>query len=118
MNNNAKCEFKRLERAMRRLKKNIAKLERGIVNRLDKSYDVVINAICSDLVTDKTFKDGQKLHRIDPVTGECIDYLIYFPDSDKIHKIHYYLEAYLITNRDVLEEDKIGELEGLIRYFR
>lgn len=117
MNNNAKCEFKRLERGIKRLKKKIVKLERGIVNKLDKSYDVVINAFHSNLVTDKIFRDGQKLHRIDSDTGECVDYLIYFPDSDKIHKIHDYLVAYLIANRDFLDDKVCGELEGLIRYF-
>lgn len=116
MNNDAK-EIKRLERRIRRLDKKIIKCKKGIVRRLDQSCQDVKNAILSDIVTDKTFRDGRKLHRIDPVTGECVDYLIYFPDYDKISKIRGYLEAYLITNCDVLDDKVCGELEDLIRYF-
>ena len=117
MNNNVNNEIKRLERSIRRLKKKTDKLERGIVNRLDKSYKDVINAICQKLKTKKTLTLHSSMCSTDDETGELIDYLVYFPDSSTVLKIKDYLEAYLITNREVLEEDKIGELEGLIRYF-
>lgn len=117
MNNNVKNEIKRLERSIRRLKKKTEKLERGIVNRLDKSYQDVINAIHQKLETKKTLTLHSSMCRVNDETGELIDFLVYFPDSSTVNRVRDYLEAYLIINRDVLEEDKIGELEGLIRYF-
>lgn len=115
--NNINCEIKRLERGIRRLKKKTDKMEKRILNELDRSHDNIKNAIIQKLSTKNTKVGYNQVFRIDQETGEICDILLYFEDYDKMYKIRWYLEAYLITNRDVLEESQIGELEGLIRYF-
>lgn len=99
------------------LEKKIARQKKRLIRRLKRSYIDVKNAIIHNLYTEDIHIRDNMMHTVSPETGECIDYLVYFPDSSIIHKIKDYLEAYFITNRDVLEEDKIGELEGLLRYF-
>lgn len=117
MNNNINCEIKRLERGLKRLKKKTDKMEKRILNELDRSHRNIKNAIIQKLSTKETKVGYNQVFRIDQETGEVVDLLLYFEDYDKMYKIRWYLEAYLITNRDVLEESQIGELEGLIRYF-
>lgn len=116
MNNNVKGEIKRLERSIRRLKKKTDKLERGITRRLGRSYRDVINAIHAGLDDKDVCTIRKSIARIDNETGGLVDYLVYFPEYDMLRKTVHYLEAYLITNRDVLEEKEIGELESLIRH--
>lgn len=110
-------KMKLLKQKIKRLDKKIARQKKRIIRRLKRSYMDVKNAIIHNLYTDDIHVRDNMMHTVSQETGECIDYLVYFPDSSIIHKIKDYLEAYLITNRDVLEEDKIGELEGLLRYF-
>ena len=110
-------KMKLLKLKIKRLDKKIARQRKRIIRRLKRSYMDVKNAIIHNLYTDDIHIRDNMMHTVSPETGECINYLVYFPDSSIIHKIKDYLEAYLITNRDVLEEDKIGELEGLLRYF-
>ena len=50
---------------------------------------------------------------VDLDTNDMIGELRLFK-NDEAYRIYYYLSAYLITNRDVLEPDKITELENLI----
>ena len=109
---------------MKLLKLNIKRLDRKIIRqrmricrRLEKSYYDVKNAIIHNLSNDNIHVRDNMIHTISPITGECIGYLVYFPDYEKLFKIKHYLEAYLITNREVLEEERVGELEGLLRYF-
>jgi hypothetical protein len=109
--------MKLLKLNIKRIKKKLERNKRKIARRLTKSYIDVKDAIIHHLYNDEVLGYGSLLHAVSPITGECYDYLMYFPDYDIISKIKNYLEAYLITNRDVLEEDEIGELEGLIRYF-
>lgn len=110
-------KMKLLEFKLIVLEKKIERNKRKTIRRLKRSYMDVKNAIIHNLYTDDIHVCDNMMHTVSSETGECIDYLVYFPDSSIIHKIKDYLEAYLITNRDVLEEDKIGELEGLLRYF-
>lgn len=110
-------KMKLLKLTIKRLEKKIERNKRKTIHRLERSHMDVKNAIIHNLYTEDIHIRDHMMHTVSQETGECIDYLVYFPDSSIIHKIKDYLEAYLITNRDVLEEDKIGELEGLLRYF-
>jgi hypothetical protein len=116
--NNINCEIKRVERSIRRLKKKTERLEKGVTRRLGRSYRDVINAIMANLNDKEIHTIGKSIARIDDGTGALVDYLVYFPESDTIYKIVYYLKAYLTTNRDVLEEKNICELENLIRHLK
>lgn len=116
MNNNVKGEIKRLERSIRRLKKKTDKLKRGITRRLGRSYSDVINAIHVGLDDKDVHVINNRIGRVHPEEGYLCDYLMYFPDYDMIAKIKKYLDAYLITNRDVLEDNVIDELEKLLEY--
>lgn len=109
--------IRRLELSIKRLDKKIERLKIKTIRRLRQSHMDIKNAIIHGYCNNEVMTDYNTLFRVDQETGECVDYLIYFPDYDKIAKIKRYLEAYLITNRDVLEDEKIGELEGLLRYF-
>ena len=107
---------RRLEKKLERLNK---KLEGGqIRRRLGRSHMDIRYAIETRLETDEFHAGYEQIFRVDQKTGECVDYLIYFPNYDIIAKIYKYLEAYLITNEGVLEDSTVGELEGLMRYFR
>ena len=41
-----------------------------------------------------------------------------FPDYNDIARVKYYLEAYLLTNEDVLEAETIEELKRLIELYK
>lgn len=110
-------KMKLLELNIKRLDKKIKRNEKKIIRRLQKSYRDVKHAIIHQLEGDRVYTRNNRIFTISQETGECTDYLVYIPEYNTIHRIKYYLDAYLTTNRDVLEESEIGELEGLLRYF-
>lgn len=90
------------------------------------SYDTVLEAFYQESTfgSDKCFLASGyncSLAKIDPDTNMPVDVLMYFPDYTAIQLTKKYLEAYLITNEDVLAEidpDRIDELKSLIERYR
>lgn len=114
--------MKNTAKTLKKLKKRISKLENKLVTNiqdsLSYSMDIVITA--TDFyekigVTDKIVEHN-RVAKIDPETGEICHYLYYFRDFNDIYRIIYYLDAYLTTNKDVLDEEQIDELKRLIDY--
>ena len=110
-------KIKRLERKIQKLERKCDRQKRGIVKRLRQARIDIRDAIIHKLYTDEIGTYKNSCFKIDQETGECVDYLIYFPNYDYISKIRYYLDAYLTTNRDVLEPKDIVKLERLLEYF-
>lgn len=110
-------KIKRLERKIQKLNRKCDRQKRGVIRRLRQARIDVREAIIHELHTNEidTYKNG--CFRIDQETGECVDYLIYFPNYDYISRIRYYLNAYLTTNREFLEPKDIVKLEKLLEYF-
>lgn len=110
---------KKIARQEKRVTRLINRLTTKLNNDLRPAYNTILSAITNAHLIDQPdlhITNGNRISRIDPVTGELRDYLVYFPEYDTICRIKQYLDAYLVTNRDVLEEPKICELEKLIDY--
>lgn len=87
-----------------------------------KSFDNVVEAIQlqSTCGSEKHFlvnDDNTAMGRIHPQYGDIEDILMYFPDYTDMALTRKYLEAYLTTNRDVLGQVEINELERLLKRF-
>lgn len=103
-------------------KKNFNRRVNKLFKAFPKSFDDVVEAIqlqstCGSekhyLVND----DNTAIGRIHPQYGDIEDILMYFQDYTDIALTRKYLEAYLTTNRDVLEQTDINELERLLKRF-
>jgi hypothetical protein len=103
----------RLDRKIARLKKKTSK---SFTKNLKKSHQFMTYAVNFPIeYTGHEYDiDTGRVCRIDPETGELRDFFLYFAEYNTIWRIRYYLDAYLTTNRDVLEEDQIYELEYLL----
>jgi hypothetical protein len=115
-----KAEVKRLEREIQMLIDKVDCLNAEISARLPQSHTDLINAIfCEGIRNEQTDVDHYRklIHRIDQETGECVDYFLYFEDYSPMSRIKYYLEAYKLTNEDVLEQKELDELTKLIERF-
>lgn len=107
----------------RKLNKKITKLNKEITKLFDVSYDTVLEAFYQETVfgSDKAFLASNcncSIAKIDPDTNFPVDVLMYFPDYFAIQSTKKYLEAYLLTNEDVLDEDEIVELKSLIDRYK
>lgn len=96
------------------IENKLKKLTEELSNRLSDSMGDVTTAIAMKPTLDNLSVDHNALCRIHPETGELHDYLVHFPEYDDIAKIKYYLDAYLITNEDVLDEKDSEKLQYLI----
>lgn len=115
-----KAEMKQLERSIQKLQVKLDRINAEISARLPQSHTDLINAIfCSEIRNEQTDVDliRKRICRIDPGTGECVDYFLYFENYSPIDRIKYYLEAYKLTNEDVLEQKELDELTELIKHF-
>jgi antitoxin component HigA of HigAB toxin-antitoxin module len=115
-----KAEMKRFERSMQKLKDKIDRLNAEISARLPQSHTDLINAIfCEKIRNEQTDVDHirKRICRIDQETGEYVDYFLYFENYSPLDRIKYYLEAYKLTNKDVLEQKELDELTELIKHF-
>lgn len=99
---------------MKSVNKKIRKLTAELSNHLSNSMDEVTTAIVMRPTLDNLCTDRNSICRIHPETGELHQYLVYFPEYDDIAKIKYFLDAYLTTNEDVLEQKDITKLTYLI----
>ena len=118
--NKRKNEMKRLEQKIQRLRAKLDRINAEISARLPQSHTDLINAVfCPEIHNEQTDVDTirKRICRIDQETGECIDYFLYFEDYSPIARIRYYLEAYKLTNEDVLEQKQLDELTELIKHF-
>lgn len=93
-----------------------------LVKAFPKSFDDVVEAIqlqttCGSERHYLVNNDNTAIGRVNPPYNDIEDILMYFPDYTDISLIHKYLEAYLITNREVLEQKDIDELERLLKRF-
>ena len=111
----------KLERKIRKVKRKLARLDRKLKKQTTTRLDLAIETLATNpdhyMYEGVHFYDGHKLIYIDQTTGECLNHIINLPDFNTYNRISYYLEAYLTTNRDVLEEKQIIELEQLLKYF-
>ena len=110
--------MKKLTKLIPGLSKKVKRLEKRLCEELREAHDKVTTAITHEarLEGDDIICFGHYVARVDQTTGEIVDYLVHFPDFDKIAKISGFLDAYLITNQDVLDSKTIDELESLINY--
>jgi hypothetical protein len=93
-----------------------------LVKAFPKSFDDVVEAIQLQCTcgSEKHFlvnDDGTAIGRVNPPYNDIEDILMYFPDYTDMSLTHKYLEAYLTTNRDVLGQSDINELERLLKRF-
>lgn len=115
-----KNKMKRLKRQIRKLRIKIDRLDAETSARLPQSHTDLIDAIfCPEIRNEQTDVDTicKRICRIDPETGECVDYFLYFEDYSPLARIRYYLDAYKTTNEDVLEQKELDELTELIKHF-
>ncbi len=115
-----KREVKRLEREIKALIAKVDRLNAEISARLPQSHTDLINAVfCPEIRNEQTeiACDRKQIFRINPETGECVDFFLYFENYSPIARIRYYLEAYKTTNEDVLEQKELDELTELIKHF-
>lgn len=103
-------------------KKNFNRKLDKLFKGFPKSFDDVVEAIQLQTTcgSEKHFlvnNDNTAMGRIHPQYGDIEDILMYFQDWNDIALIHKYLDAYLTTNRDVLEQKDIDELERLLKRF-
>lgn len=113
MKNDRKTE-KKLEKSIERLEKRIKKLNKDLETNLSSALEVVMTGISMKPSCKNLDIYNNRIARINPETGELDNFILYFPDYHEISRICHYLEAYLTTNCDVLEEDTIDEIESLI----
>jgi hypothetical protein len=116
MKNNLDRKIARVTKKITRLKK---KTSESLTKNLKKSHQFLTQAVNfpTEYTDHEYFVSSNQVCRIDPETGELKDFFLYFIDYADIYRIRYYLDAYLTTNRDVLEDYKIIELERLIKRF-
>ena len=108
------------------LKRKFNKMCKRLNRRFDQSYDDVLCAfqLNSTCGTDKAFLSSAydcaltKIKSTSSTTYKPYDILMYFSDYTDIALTRKYLEAYLLTNEDVLEADKIEELKRLIERYK
>lgn len=109
----------KVKRTDKFLEKINRSLKKELNDNIDKATDYVLGAIMDQdlLESKKVLAYGtNSLCRINPFTGEVTDVLMNFYDPQIIEKIKYYLDAYLITNQDVLPEQTCVEIRDLIDY--
>lgn len=109
-----KLFHKSINGKIKSLEKKLKKLNDDLSNRLSNSMADVTTAITMQVNLKHIVVDHNALCRINPETGELCDYLVHFLEYDDIAKIKYYLDAYLTTNEDVLEQKDIAKLSYLI----
>ena len=116
-------EKAKLDKKIARQEKRVARLTDRLTTKLNNdlrpAYNTILSAITNAHLIDQPdlhITNGNRISSIDPVTGALRDYLVYFPEYNTISRIHYYLEAYLITNEDVLEEHSVRELKELMTF--
>ena len=105
---------KSIDGKIKNLEKKLKKLTEEQSQRVSTSMDDVTTAISMRPTFDNICIDHNAICRIHPETGELHQYLVYFPEYDDIAKIKYFLDAYLTTNEDVLEQKDIAKLSYLI----
>lgn len=116
---------------MNKTAKTMKKCETEIINLKTKLVQNVSDSLPTAISTILTAMDfSRDIHhpeidcnehiiaRINQETGELCHFLVHFQDFDLIYRILYYLEAYLTTNKEFLEETTIDELKFLINYLR
>ena len=94
--------------------KKLRKLTAELSSDLSASMDNITTAIVMRPTLDNLCTDRNSICRIHPETGELYQYLVYFPEYDDIAKIKYFLDAYLTTNEDVLDDKHKNKLRYLI----
>lgn len=109
-------------KAMKKREAHIAKLKTKLVQGVSDSIPTAINTILTamdfhrDIHRPEIDCNEHVIARINQETGELCNFLVHFQDYHFIYRILYYLEAYLTTNKDVLNEESIDELKYLINY--
>lgn len=106
-----------------REKRQLNKRFNRLCKRIDRSYDDVIEAfqLQSTCNSDRLYlmnSDDTGLGSVNPETGEIRDILIYFDDYNDIALTYRFLEAYLLTNEDVLDECSIYDLKRLLNRYK
>lgn len=109
-----------------KLNKQITKLKNqlttNVSNGLSASMNTVftamdfhrdINTPDPNIICEKNY-----VARVHPITGEICDYLIHFDHMSLIHSTIEVLEAYLMTNQDVLTASDVYKLNRIIEQWK
>jgi uncharacterized coiled-coil DUF342 family protein len=105
---------KKLEKSIKKLEKRIERLRKDLETNLSSALDIVMTGLSMKPSCKNLDIYNNRIAHISPETGELHNFILYFPEYHELFQIRHYLEAYLTTNCDVLEEDTINEIESLI----
>ena len=110
-------EDRRLSRKIHRLIKKNNRLRRKLAEQLADAHQTVICGIQTQ-IEGELYVAGYTLAKINDETGELHDFLMYFPDYNDIALTRKCLEAYLLTNREHLDECLVNDINRLLARYQ